>query len=227
MILENISLVSTWRVKTLQLNESVFYIYIYTYTYIYIYGREIEFILIKDLFSSSVLESLDFHYKKEDINFVRYQKLIMEYGIEMPREILQSHLSPKTFQEWLQENEADFRQKLGGNNKWVRRLLYPNTGSAQMTDLEITSLNVIFTRLLEGFPPPNGGWFQEPAATDLSTGADLLRLAKLRNNFAHSLRCQLSDHEFDSKWQEAEKVVKRLGGSEAHFLRIKYGELPH
>ena len=150
--------------------------------------------------------------------------MVNEYGSEMPRSILENYLRPKTLQEWLQENEDIFRERLWGRDKWLRRKLYPSSGSAQLEDFDITTLNSIFSKLLDDFPGPQNGWSQDPDPSDLSQAADLQRLAKLRNNLAHSIKCQLSDEDFEARWAEAEEIIKRLGGDDMEILRLKLGK---
>ena len=86
-------------------------------------------------------------------------------------------------------------------------------------------MNSIFGKLLDDFPGPQNGWSRDPGPSDLTQAADLQRLAKLRNNLAHSIKCQLSDEDFEAKWAEAKTVIMRLGGGETEILRLKFAKL--
>ena len=95
---------------------------------------------------------------------------------------LEWNLSPNSLQEWLKQNEPQLRDPLSGREKWIRNVLYPQSGSIQLADLTIITLRSIFTKLLPGFPLLQNGGVQDLDQTNLSQVADLLQFAKLMPN---------------------------------------------
>ena len=148
-------------------------------------------------------------------NYLRCCKIVMQLGAKKILQVLERHTRREyllSLADWLQANRSDLYPKLGGMNKWVRRLVYPDSGQPDLPKLDITALKVIVTKLMDDFPRPQQGWNDDPPPSDLTKGADIVRLGKLRNDrlIAHTATVQLTREEFDSHWSKAKEILLRL-----------------
>ena len=166
------------------------------------------------------MENLTEKFKHEHLNFLRYYRLVIEFGAQKILEILERHLQDaenKSFEEWLADNKEAFYDRLKKPVRWVWNTLYPETCNMEKASLDITVLKTIFVRLLDTFPEPQNGWDGHLDPNDHSEDANILRIVKLRNgpHIAHNATCQLKQQHFEEKWRELDP------GSERKISRLK------
>ena len=170
--------------------------------------------------------------KEEAVNFLRYEQLVMQLGAQKLLQVLQQHIRTNhqmALTEWLDDNREAVWNRLGGQNKWVRQKLYPASGTRELSSLDVTALKTIFTKVLTDFNAPQGGWWSDLQESDLSQGADILRLGKLRNgpHIAHNPYCEVSHADFETLWTEAEAILVRLDPDCHREIRaLKFGQTP-
>ncbi|XP_062605992.1 uncharacterized protein LOC134267803 [Saccostrea cucullata] len=80
-------------------------------------------------------------------------------------------------------------------------------------DFDVTLLICLIRNMSPCTPAPAGGFDVLPNPSDVSTGADLVRIKFYRNKVAHSSDAKMNINEFNLSWTDVEEAIGRLGGS--------------
>ena len=108
------------------------------------------------------------------------------------------------------------RAKLGKGKlsppEW--KILYPSLGIyGKSADFDIT-LTFRLLRTICGLTAPSTGWNSQPANTDHSIDADLVRIKCFRNSvYGHNSKMEMTDSDFLKLWTEIGEALLRIAGS--------------
>lgn len=155
---------------------------------------------------------------KETTNYARLCRLLVDVGSQVLREAfdrvhppanLYAVLARPTVHATLQ---ALHRRKILNPTQWGK--LYPAIASSVSSrDFDITLL-MILLRNICGMIPPTTGWDDLPAATDVSTEADIVRVKFYRNTiYGHASQASVDDAAFNRYWADIQQPLLRLGGT--------------
>ena len=162
--------------------------------------------------------------KKENVNFGRLCRLLVDGGTRVLRDVFDLIHSPSTLHVTL--HSASVHSTLKGlrakrvltTQQWNK--LYSGSTCVTSTDFDITLLFVLLRNIC-GLTPPPTGWDKPPVVTDLSREADLARVKYYRNElYGHTTETAISESEFEKYWKEISEVLVRLGGPK-HDEQIK------
>ena len=151
---------------------------------------------------------------KEKANFQRLTRLLMCGSIKLLREKFDSCHSP-----------ADLPLKLIDPAIWAKlgkaklsppewKILYPSPGIyGKSADFDIT-LTFRLLRTICSLTAPSTGWNSQPANTDHSIEADLVRIKCFRNSvYGHNSKMEMTDSDFLKLWTEIGEALLRIAGS--------------
>ena len=154
--------------------------------------------------------------KKENVNFARLCRLLVDGGTRVLRDVFDLIHSPSTLHATL--HSVPVHSTLKGlrakrvlsKQQWNK--LYPARTRVTSGSFDITLLFVLLRNIC-GLTPPPTGWDKPPVATDLSREADLARVKYYRNElYGHTTETAVSNSEFEKYWKEISEVLVRLGG---------------
>ena len=149
--------------------------------------------------------------KQETANFFRLVKVLVDLGSEALRDVMLQVLLPDT----LATAVSSKMEKIDDLRK--NRILFDKQYKLltevppQPKKFDISLLTIILRNLCRGVPAPLSGWFEEPDQTDLSLGADIVRLRNIRNDVtAHAASTRVTDAVFENIWAKVTTVVVRI-----------------
>ncbi|KXJ07838.1 E3 ubiquitin-protein ligase DZIP3 [Exaiptasia diaphana] len=153
---------------------------------------------------------------KENTNFVRLVKLLMDGGTRALRAIFDTKHPPHDLKKHLMDSRIhNILKNLRAKTffltaeQWNR--LYPALGSATSADFDMILLFFLLRNICN-LPTPVNGWDKEPAATSVNVEDDVVRLRLYRRNLcSHISEPALSDADFHKYWNEIENVLLRHG----------------
>ena len=110
-------------------------------------------------------------------------------------------------------------------------LLFPPSGIPDSDKFDITLLTILLRNIC-GLPQPQQewnkmpGWNAMPAAGDVSTSANVVRIKIFRNEvYGHIASAQLDDATFEKLWQDISQPLTRLGIPQKDIDEIKMAPL--
>ena len=168
---------------------------------------------------------------QEKTNGAKLIRLIFDGGTAVCLNLLKDHyptaalLAPALanhrgkFQQLLQKkviNQKQFDQ------------LFPSSTCRSFPVLEnfdITLLVILIRNTCSNLPAPVLGWDTEPPPLDTSQSANLLRIKKFRNDFAHVSSTGISSVDFETHWNTISTVLVALGMDSLEIERLKISPL--
>ena len=157
-------------------------------------------------------------------NYSRICQLLIGKGGNAFRAVLQTKINrsppPSTLDSFLKANKKFLRNlRVITPTQW--NLLFPASGSPDSNNFDITLLTVLLRNIC-GLHPPTAGWNIEPAASDTSESAEILRIRNLRNKVYGHIPCpQLDNTKFETLWQEISKSLIKLGIPQQDIEELK------
>ena len=159
-----------------------------------------------------------FHSTKETTNYARLCRLLVDVGANVLRETfdkkrptgsLDTVLSTPPTHAILQTLRT---KRVLNPTQWGK--LYPAIkSSVSSANFDITLLMVLLRNICGLVSPPTG-WDSLPAATDLSSEADIVRIKHYRNTvYGHASEASVDDPTFSQYWQDIQDALVRLGGT--------------
>ncbi|XP_060553715.1 uncharacterized protein LOC132714806 [Ruditapes philippinarum] len=144
----------------------------------------------------------------------RLQMLIIDGGLQILRNILDTKLQNVSLSSFLQQERSTITKlKSRGIITQVQYdLLFPSGGSGPATtDLDITLIICLLRNIKTFGLNKNFKWNSIPAQGDTSVEADIFRLKVYRNELSHiSSTSGITLNVFTTKWTEIEQVLLRL-----------------
>ena len=149
---------------------------------------------------------------QESANFFRLIKVIVDNGSEVLRDVILQKVQPDTLDNVILTNMT----KINWLHK--RRILFDEQYSL-LTEappdpekFDISLLTIILRNICPNVPAPMRGWDSRvPDPTDVSLGADILRLQNVRNTIsAHSPNTRVTDVDFENIWSDVSAVIVRI-----------------
>ena len=152
---------------------------------------------------------------KETTNYARLCRLLVDVGTQALKDTLDVIHTPATLHSVLAAKKLTLQglrsRRIINATQWGK--LFPVIPSAVSSKTFDITLLTILLRNLEGLPSPITGWDTLPAATDMSSEADIARLKYFRNTvYAHAEQASVDDTTFNAYWQEIRDTLMRLGG---------------
>jgi hypothetical protein len=158
------------------------------------------------------------HSTKENSNFARLCRLLIDGGTQVLRDVFDSIRPPSTLHSVLHSPAVHNTLKglkakrILTPHQWSR--LYPSTSTSVTSEGFDITLLFILLRNICSLTPPATGWDKPPLAVDTSKEADLARIKSYRNElYAHITETAISDIDFEKYWKEIEALFLRLGGT--------------
>lgn len=144
-------------------------------------------------------------------NYLRIIRLLVDVGTETVRTLLYKKKPKSDIIKFL-ESKKKTLSKLRRKRVLTQEQFETVTSHSHADDFDISLLITLLTNL---FPweeeAPKHGWRMEVEDSDVSLGADLMRLRKLRNNLvAHRQDARLSSEQFETLWEQIEKILIRI-----------------
>ena len=164
-----------------------------------------------------------FHSTKETTNYARLCRLLVDVGANVlrgtfekkrPKGNLDTVLSNPPAHATLQTLR---KKRVLNATQWGK--LYPAIkSSVSSANFDITLLMVLLRNICGLVSPPTG-WDSLPAATDLSSEADIVRIKCYRNTvYGHASEASVDDATFSQYWQDIQDALVRLGGTLTKML---------
>lgn len=155
---------------------------------------------------------------KKTTNYARLCRLLVDVGSQVLREAFDRVHPPANLYAVLARPAVHatlrelHRRKILNPTQWGK--LYPAIASpVSSRDFDITLL-MILLRNICGMIPPTTGWDDLPAATDVSTEADIVRVKFYRNTiYGHATQASVDDAAFNRYWADIQQALLRLGGT--------------
>ncbi|KAK3610805.1 hypothetical protein CHS0354_031071 [Potamilus streckersoni] len=148
------------------------------------------------------------------LNFYRLALLIMDGGTPTLKWLFEKQYTAIGDLEMFLMSQTpilDVLHKRKIINQMQMDLLRPSTGIKPSVENFDTSLLItLLTNICPLIQQPHGGWAVSPAASDLCTGADILRLRDARNKLFHHAKCGISDAEFQPESSNVSDAISRL-----------------
>ena len=159
-----------------------------------------------------------FHSTKENTNYARLCRLLVDVGALVLRETFDKKRPPGSLHTVLSSPPVhtllqSLRKKRVLNPlQWGK--LYPAIKtSVSSKSFDITLLMVLLRNIC-GLVPPATGWDNLPAVTDLTPEADIVRIKCYRNTvYGHASEASVDDATFNQYWQDIQDALVRLGGA--------------
>ena len=159
-----------------------------------------------------------FRSTKENTNYFRLCRLLVDVGADVLREIFDKKRPPGNLDAVLSSPQIHSvllslkTKKVLNPLQWGK--LYPVLkSSVSSKGFDITLLMVLLRNIC-GLVPPVTGWNDLPVATDLTPEADIVRIKCYRNNiFGHANEASVDDAAFNQYWQDIQDTLVRLGGA--------------
>ncbi|XP_020907488.1 NACHT, LRR and PYD domains-containing protein 12-like [Exaiptasia diaphana] len=162
---------------------------------------------------------------KENTNFARLCKLLIDGGTHALRVIFDAKYPPHDLKKHLMDSRIHNilknlkAKKLLRPEQWNR--LYPSVGMATSTGFDITLLSLLLRNICN-LPTPVKGWNEEPATGSVNVEDDVVRLRLYRNNlYGHISEPALSDADFNKYWKKIEIVLLRHGVNKTSIDSLK------
>ena len=166
--------------------------------------------------------SLSFASSKENTNYARLCRLLVDVGSQVLRSTFDKIHPPATLHTVLGSTSAHFpklqslykgKKKVLNPSQWGE--LYPAHSPVSSATFDITLLTVLLRNIC-GLSPPATGWDHLPPVTNKSIADDIARVKYYRNTvYGHASQAAVDDISFSRYWQEIREALVRLGG--AHF----------
>ena len=176
--------------------------------------------------------ALTFPSKKENTNYARLCRLLVDIGCQVLRKTFNKIRPPGSLDTVLGSPSVTStlqslqRKKILNRLQW--RSLYPDIKSSVSSENFDIALLMVLLRNICDLTPPATGWDALPSPEDLSCEADITRIKFYRNTvYAHATRASIDDNGFDNYWIHIRDALLRLGGApyEAAINDLKYDSL--
>ncbi|KXJ09582.1 E3 ubiquitin-protein ligase DZIP3 [Exaiptasia diaphana] len=138
---------------------------------------------------------------KENTNFARLCKLLIDGGTHILRKIFDAKHPPHDLKKHLMDrrNHRILKNLKTANilrrDQWSK--LYPSVDAPTSASFDITLLSLLLRNICN-LPTPANGWSNEPAATSISQEDDIVRVKLYRNKLSHISERALSDADFNN-----------------------------
>ena len=160
-----------------------------------------------------------FHSTKETTNYARLCRLLVDVGAHILRETFDKRRPAGDLHTVLSSPPVHVVLQLLRKKRILSPLqwgkLYPAIKSkVSSKNFDITLLVVLLRNICSLVAPPTG-WDTLPPATDITIGADIVRIKCYRNTvYAHANEASVDDPKFNQYWQDIQDVLVRLGGAD-------------
>ncbi|XP_045163233.2 uncharacterized protein LOC123527673 [Mercenaria mercenaria] len=159
---------------------------------------------------------------EEKTDCFRLLSLVMDGGTLVLRYRFDKAIPPNDLHNKL--NDVNIRGKL--NNLFTKKILkqaqwnvlYPTIGLPSSTKFDISLLSCLL-RYICGLDESANAWNCVPPSFDHSVEADVTRLRLRRNEISHMESVSLTKQDFQTKWNEIEQVILRLGAGIADLYQ--------
>ena len=167
---------------------------------------------------------------KKKANFFRVCQLLVGKGGDALRAALNAIHPPSTLAAALHGKKSVLQNiRVITDPQWD--LLFPPSGIPDSDKFDITLLTILLRNIC-GLPQPQQewnkmpGWNAMPAAEDVSTSANVVRIKIFRNEvYGHTASAQLDDATFEKLWQDISQPLTRLGIPQKDIDEIKMAPL--
>ena len=175
--------------------------------------------------------SLSFASSKENTNYARLCRLLVDVGSQVLRSTFDKIHPPATLHTVLGSTSVHYatlqslykgRKKVLNPTQWGK--LYPSHAPVSSAAFDITLLTVLLRNIC-GLGPPANGWDRLPLATNISIADDIARVKYYRNTvYGHASQASVDDSSFSTYWHEIRGPLVRLGGAD---IRTAIDNLEH
>ena len=160
---------------------------------------------------------------KKKANFFRVCQLLVDKGGDALKVVLHAIHPPSTLAAVLHGKSVLQNIRVITDSQWD--LLFPPSGVPDSEKFDITLLTILLRNIC-GLPQPPQGWNKMPAAADVSTSANVVRIKIFRNEvYGHIASAQLDDATFDKLWQDISQPLTRFGIPQKDIDQIKMAPL--
>ena len=176
------------------------------------------FIIGETFHPSMASEASMFSSSKENTNYARVCRLLVDVGSQVLRETFDKIRPPGDLDTVLGSPlvsaslQSLRRKKILNIIQWSK--LYPAIKSSVTSEKFDITLLMVLLRSICSLTSPATGWDALPLPTDLSRGADIARIKFYRNTvYAHATQASIDDVTFDNHWKNIRDTLVRLGGA--------------
>ena len=160
---------------------------------------------------------------EEKANGTKLLRLVIDGGTYVLREFLHSIHPPTTLQGVFNNNKG----KLEKLPESQREILFPPSGNPPDSNLfDITLLNLLLRKVCN-LKEPSTGWHELPEDSDISPGANIVRIKCYRNELCHSVSTSITKVEFENKWKVISSALVALGLNQKDVDRLKTKPIDH
>ena len=155
--------------------------------------------------------------------YYRLARLLTEGGTKAVRNAFSYHHPPRTLAIDLRSQmtclETLKKKKVLNERQWYQ--LFPRNGIPPDSEMFDLTLLLILLRNICGLHAPSSGWDGKPEKADLSLQANLVRIKRIRNEFAHMTSTGISKSHFLTIREELRTALKALGLDEGELDRLE------
>ena len=147
---------------------------------------------------------------RENTNYARLCRLLIDIGTEALRNIFNGIYSPANLHKILSSSSPHYSTLQSLRKKGVLNpTLWGKLSTSSSTDFDITLLMVLLRNVC-GLSPPvsTGHWDVLPSESDNSTEANIVRIKYFRNDvYAHASKASVDDATFNQLWKNISNAI--------------------
>ena len=145
-------------------------------------------------------------------SWLRLVRILVQDATNVLKQFLLFSIHPETLEKTLTKNSSRLSQlkskRVICDDNWEK--LFPASGDPPNADkFDITLLNLLI-REFSNLPTPANGWNKLPDETDDSIQANIATIKFLRNEVLHSSSTDISESEFEEKWNLISSSLERI-----------------
>ena len=145
-------------------------------------------------------------------SWLRLVRILVQDATNVLKQFLLFSIHPETLENTLTKNSSRLSQLKSRGAIYVAqwKKLFPASGDPPNADkFDITLLNLLI-REFSNLPTPANGWNKLPDETDDSIQANIATIKFLRNEVLHSSSSDISESEFEEKWNLISSSLERI-----------------
>lgn len=143
---------------------------------------------------------------RETTNLARLSRIILGPCTDGLRAILRKEIPQSTLpQKWKTYLAKTPKPK----NTLITKEQESLINNGNYSDFDISLLYVLLRNITQ-IPPHINEWGNNPRQCDRSVSANIERIRLIRNDLGHISEISISEHTFNTRWQEISDIVKEL-----------------
>lgn len=143
---------------------------------------------------------------RETTNLARLSRIILGPCTDVLRAILRKEIPPSSLPQKVKTYLAKAPQP---KNTLITKEQESLINKENYSDFDISLLYVLLRNLTQ-IPQHINKWGNTPRQCDKSVSANIERIRLIRNTLGHISELSISDHTFNTKWQEISDIVREL-----------------